>query len=622
MLKRWLLTAAVALVCGKCPRGQAIAGAPATEGQDFFSYQVMIPMRDGIHLHTVIFIPKHQKEPLPILLSRTPYGVPASEKGFVDSKRYDELMADGYIFVIQDLRGRFKSEGQFVMVRPPRDRNDPNAIDESTDAYDTIDWLVKNVPDNNGRVGIFGVSYAGWTTVMALLDPHPALKAASEQATSADMFLGDDFHHNGAFRLSYSFEYATLVESNKNQNTHFNFDFYDTYEWYLKLGCLSNVNRRYLHSSLPTWNDFVHHPNYDAFWKQRAFATFLRKTTVPNLNVAGWWDQEDFYGPIKVYELLEQNDSAKINYLVAGPWNHGGWAHGDGRTLGSFAFGSDTSREFRENIQAPWFAYWLHGKGTLHRPEATVFETGTNEWKSYDSWPPTKGVISRRLFLHANRTLSFDPPRKSDDQFDLYVSDPANPVPYRPRPITPTFTGPDWAVWLLRDQRFVDHRPDVLSWETEALTQNIVVTGDIVADLFAATSGTDADWIVKLIDVFPENYTDDAENNRELGGYQLMIADEVLRGRFRNSFEKPEPIPSNRILEYQIDLHTNDHAFLKGHKIMVQVQSTWFPLIDRNPQTYVPSIFQAKNGDYKRAIQKIYRAPGKASSIILPIASE
>jgi uncharacterized protein len=623
MLKCWLLTVAVAIACWRCSLGQTIPGAPATEGERFWRYELMIPMRDGIHLQTVILIPKHENGPLPILISRTPYGVPESEKRFVDSKRYDELMSDGYIFVIQNLRGRFKSEGQFVMIRPPRDRNDPKAIDESTDAYDTIDWLVKNVPNNNGRVGIFGVSYAGWTTVMALLDPHPALKAASEQATSADMFLGDDFHHNGAFRLSYGFEYTTLVESNKNQNTHGDLDSSDTYEWYLNIGALSNVNHRYLHGRLPTWNDFVHHPNYDAFWKQQAFATFLRKTAVPNLNVAGWWDQEDFYGPIQVYELLEQNDARKINYLVAGPWNHGGWAHGTGRTLGSLDFGSDTSREFRENIQAPWFAYWLHGKGTLNRPEATVFETGTNEWKSYDSWPPTKGVNNRRLFLRANRKLSFEPPSKSDDQFDVYVSDPANPVPYRPRPIRPTYPGLDWTVWLLSDQRFVDHRPDVLSWETEPLTQTLVITGDIVADLFAATSGTDSDWIVKLIDVFPEDYSEgDSASGRELGGYQLMIADEVFRGRFRNSFERPEPIPSNRALEYKIDLHTNDHAFLKGHKIMVQIQSTWFPLIDRNPQTYVPNIFEAKNDDYKQATQKIYRTPGKASSIMLPVAKE
>jgi len=594
----------------------------AEKPDPFTRTEVMIPMRDGIRLQTVLFAPKEMREPrsdrgepLPILLTRTPYGVPGSETRLAELENYDELVADGYIFVFQNLRGRFKSEGDFVMIRPPRDKSDPKSIDESTDAYDTIDWLIHNVPNNNQRVGIRGVSYSGWTTTMALIDPHPALKAASEQATPADMFLGDDFHHNGAFRLSYGFEYAALLETAKQANTHFAFDKYDTYEWYLDLGALSNADAKYFHGNLPTWTDFVNHPNRDQFWQRQAFDTFLKKTTVPNLNVAGWWDQEDFYGPAEVYELLEINDSEHLNYIVAGPWNHGGWSYGTGNKLGPVDFDSDTAKYFRAKIQAPWFAYWLHGKGTLNQPEAMMFETGSNQWKSYDRWPPEKGVIQKRLYFHDGRKLSFDLPQESREESDTYVSDPANPVPYRPRPITPTYPGPEWPVWLLQDQRFVDHRPDVLSWESEPLGQDLAVAGDIVADLFASTSGSDSDWIVKLIDVYPENYPKDAK----MGGYELIIADEVFRGRFLKSFEHPRPLEPNRANEFRIDLHTNDHAFLKGHRIMVQVQSTWFPLIDRNPQKYVENIYKARDSDYVKATQRIFRSREHPSNIILPV---
>lgn len=599
---------------------QAAPGA----GTVFTRTEVMVPMRDGVRLQTAIFVPKNATAPLPILFTRTPYGVPENEKTLVESNRYDDLIADGYIFVFQNLRGRFKSEGTFVMQRPPRDMKIPDSVDEATDAYDTIAWLLKNMPNNNGQVGMWGVSYAGWTTTMALLEPHPALKAASEQATPADMFLGDDFHHNGAFRLSYGFEYAALLESAKEENYHFKFDKYDTYEWYLGLGALSNANAEYFHGKLPTWNDFVAHPNRDQFWKKQAFASFLHHTSVPNLNVAGWWDQEDFYGPQEVYELCEASDSQHLNYFVAGPWNHGGWWR-DGSHLGPVPFGSDTAKYFRNDILAAWFRYWLHGKGQLPLSEAMTFQTGSNVWKTYDAWPPKRGITEGKLYFHANRKLSFDPPTQTGEAFDSYLSDPANPVPYRPRPITPTYPGPEWPVWLVQDQRFVDHRPDVLSWETDTLAQDVTVTGDIVADLFAATSGTDSDWIVKLIDVYPEDWqptpAEAKETDKNLSGYQLIIADEVFRGRFRTSFEVPQPIPANQPMEYKIDLHTNDHVFRKGHKIMVQVQSTWFPLIDRNPQKFLPNIFEAKDSDYVKATQKIYRSRGAASSIVLPVAS-
>jgi uncharacterized protein len=580
----------------------------------FNKTEAMIPTRDGIKLNTEIYVPKDLSEPLPILLLRTPYGI-ASRPKREFSDYLKELTEEGYIFVYQDIRGRYKSEGQFVMLRPLRDRANPKAIDESSDTYDTVEWFLKNVSQNNGRVGVLGISYGGWLTVMALLDPHPAIKAVSPQASPADMFLGDDFHHNGAFRLSYGFEYAALMETSK-ENSSFKFDQYDTYEWYLDLGPLSRVNEKYFLGKIPSWNDFVSHPNYDSFWQKQALASFLDRVTVPTLNVAGWWDQEDFYGPLKIYQLLEKSDTSNFNRLVVGPWNHGGWSHGKGDSLGKIGFDSETSRYFREKVQAPWFAHFLKDKGKLELPEALTFQTGSNAWRSNDRWPPLDHIAERNLYFQANRRLSFDRPAQDTSQeFDSYISDPALPVPYRPRPIEPTYPGPGWPVWLLEDQRFVHLRPDVLSWETEPLPEDMAVSGDLSAHLFASTSGTDSDWIVKLIDVYPEDYSKDPK----LAGYQLMIANEVLRGKFRKSFEKPEPLVSNQITEFTLDLHSNDHSFLKGHKIMVQVQSTWFPVIDRNPQKFVENIFTATSTDYLPATQRIFRSKAYPSHVKLPL---
>jgi len=596
-----------------------LAGCALAQSQDdslFIKADAMIPVRDGVKLHTVIFTPRDARERSPILLERTPYGALADEKQL--RARYAHLIADGYIFAFQDIRGRFTSEGQFVMQRQVRDRRDPKSIDESTDTYDTIQWLLDNVKGHNGRAGILGISYGGWLTTMALLDPHPALKAASEQASPADMFLGDDFHHNGAFRLSYGFEYAALLETSKEANTNFAFDRNDTYQWYLTLGALPNADERYFHGQIPTWNDFVSHPNYDEFWQRQAFAPHIHAPKVPNLNVAGWWDQEDFYGPVKIYELFEKDDPDHLNYLVAGPWNHGGWAHRDGSKLGAISFDSNTSKYFRDDIEAPWFAYWLKDKGTRDFPEARVFQTGSNRWENYDSWPP-RSARNRNLYLRENGKLSFDPPAESpavlNDPFDVYISDPAHPVPYRHRPISPTYPGGGWPAWLVEDQRFVDNRPDVLTWETEPLQQDLKIAGDIVAELYCSTTGTDSDWVAKLIDVYPEFNPED----QALDGYELMIADEILRGRFREGFEHPKAIVPNEVTPYRIDLHTNDHAFLKGHRIMVQVQSTWFPLYDRNPQTFVENIFKAHASDYQPATQRVFRSKTHSSHIVLPV---
>jgi uncharacterized protein len=574
----------------------------------FDSSTVSIPMRDGVHLHTRIFVPSGPHPALPFIMFRTPYGIDHAEGMFQTYLK--ELADEGYIFVFQDIRGRFASEGHFVMLRPPRDPHDPKAIDESSDTYDTIDWLLKHVPNNTGRVGMLGISYPGWLTVMAMLDPHPALKAVSPQASPADMFIGDDFHHEGAFRLSYGFEYAEAMETDKTVHP-FSFDQYDTYDWYLKLGALSHI-----HADLPTWKDFAAHPNYDAFWKRQAAVPYMNKVTIPTLNVAGWWDQEDFYGPITIYEALERHDTKHLNYLVVGPWNHGGWGFGDGAKLGPIDFGGPTALYFREKVQAPFFAHFLKDKGAFNEPKVLVFEAGANAWRSYDSWP-APNTVGRKLYLGAEGHLGFDPPAASNDSaFDAYVSDPAHPVPYRHRPIPSTFTASSgWPTWLSEDQRIADDRPDVLTYETEPLAADVTVSGAIAAHLFASTSGTDSDWIVKLIDVYPGQDSADAK----MGGYEFMVANDVLRGRFRQGYSDPIPATPNHVDEYTVDMHTQCYRFLKGHRIMVQVQSTWFPLIDRNPQKFVPNIFDATDADFEVARQRVFRSPQFATYLDFPV---
>ena len=579
---------------------------------DYVRTEAMIPMRDGVKLYTQIDAPANTSEKLPILLLRTPYGLGDLKADQVASA-LTELSTDGYIIVRQDIRGRFKSEGQFVMLRQPRDPADKKAIDESSDTYDTIAWLLDKVPNHNGRVGIAGTSYGAWLSVMAMLDPHPALKAVVQQASPADMWLGDDFHHNGAFRLSYGLEYAYMMESSKEiADVTAVVDRFDAYDWYLNLGPLANADAKYFKGKLPTWTNFISQPDYNAFWQRQAFAPWLNRVTVPILNVAGWWDQEDFYGPLKIYELLERHDTAKQNFLVVGPWNHGGWSRGDGSKLGRIDFGSPTAAYYRKNILVPFFDYYLKGQGTGERPEALTFRTGVNTWVKHDEWPPKRDVTERRLYFQPNRKLSFATPPSRGTAYDCYVSDPASPVPYRPRPIQ---VRSGWTTWLVEDQRFVDHRPDVLTLQTDVLTEDVTVTGKIIANLFASTSGTDSDWIVKLIDVYPEKNEPDAT----MSGFQLMIAGDVFRGRYLKSFQKSQPLTANAVYHYQIPFPANDHTFKKGHRIMVQVESTWFPVIDRNPQRFVPNIFQAKESDFQPATQKIFRSGAQASYIALPI---
>jgi len=573
-MRKWLALALVAALGlpGAVARAQtppapaSPAQAPAPTPPVFDYRQVMVPMRDGVRLQTVILTPIGAHGPLPILMRRTPYGVPdkAPDKMPANLK---ELAADGYIFVIQNLRGRFKSEGTFglsddVTVTPGK------GTIETRDAWDTVDWLVKNVSGNNGRVGIFGVSYDGYTAGATLLGPHPALKAVSEQASPVDQWMNDDDHRFGALRLSYDFEYAVLEEADKN--------------------------------------------------------------AVPNLNVAGFWDQEDPWGPWRIFRHAEEHDPDHTNLMVAGPWWHGGWRAPLGATLGIVPLGHDTAREYRETIEAPFFAYWLHDKGVKPNWQATTFQTGSNRWRTYAAWPP-KEAKPTSLYLRADGSLSFDAPGETEKGAHRdYVADPANPVPYRPRPISPTYPGGDWRTWESGDQRFVDHRPDVLSFVSAPLDHDLTVTGEVSAELFASTSGTDSDFVVKLIDVYPEDAQKPDWNADEgpkpaaygatMNGYELPIAMEVRRGRFLASNEHPAALTPDKAVLWNVPLRDRDHVFLKGHRIMVQVQSSWFPLIDRNPQTFTPSIYDAKAGDFVKATQKVYTSPSMASRIVLPVA--
>jgi putative CocE/NonD family hydrolase len=607
----------------------AISQQTSTPSKPLFKLQeVMIPVRDGVHLQTAILTPIDQQGPLPILFRRTPYGVPDKPPEQMPSSM-KELAQDGYIFVVQNLRGRFKSEGVFKLSSWV-DPNDPKATNETTDAYDSIEWLVKNVPNNNGKVGMYGVSYDGLTTALTLLHPHPALKAISEQASPVDQWMNDDDHRYGALRESYDFEYAVMEQADKNNNTHFDFETYDTYEWYLNLGPLSNLNTKYLHGSIPYWNSSVEHPDYDEFWKKEAWVNQLHASTVPNLNVAGFWDQEDPWGPWQIFRHAEENDPQHTNFIVAGPWFHGEWQAPKGEGIGLIPFGGhETSREFRENIEAPFFRHYLHDKGEKPQWQANIFQSGSNTWHTYAVWPP-KEAKSTNLYLHEDGTLSFRAPDgKSNKAYREYVSDPANPVPYRQRPISPTYPGGDWRTWEVADQRFVDHRPDVLSFVSEPLDRNITVTGAVTADLFTSTSGTDSDFVVKLIDVYPQDVqknTWDADDGpkpgqyaQSLNGYELPIAMEVRRGRYLISYEKPQPLTPDKPTEWNILLRDRDHVFLKGHRIMVQIQSTWFPVIDRNPQKFVPSIYKATAADFVPATQRVYCSSDLPSHIVLPI---
>ncbi len=617
-----------------------ISGQPRVFHKPLYTRDdVMIPMRDGVKLHAAVLRPKDSTAPLPFLMVRTPYGVDGNTPASIPAQQ-PELAASGYIFVFEDIRGRYKSEGTFVMMRPMADRHDPKLddpklVDESTDAYDTVAWLLKNVPNNNGRVGVFGVSYPGFLAMAAGIDPHPAVKAISPQAPMIDVWMGDDFFHNGAFRQSYGYDYTLGMESSK-ENAFSKLD-EDGYDFFLRFGSFAAAASQVGVDKLPTAAAFLAHPAYDRYWHSRGVEWHLDKVSVPTLFVGGFWDQEDMFGPQEAYSKVEPHDSHQQNFIVIGPWNHGQWG-ATTRHLGAIQFGEPTTDEFRERYEAPFFAYYLKDEAGFSLKGAATFESGVNRWREYTHWPPAESKL-QNLYLSADGSLvlSSSEPTKSSEtnsgetnsgeansgqaNYREYISDPANPVPYRHRPIQATYApGSEWYTWMAEDQRFVSGRADVATWTTSPLESDVTVAGDVIADLFASTSGTDSDWVVKLIDEYPDSAVAPApaatSTQPNMAGYQLMINAEIFRGRYRQSFEHPEAIPANATLEYRFSLHAADHTFLKGHRIEVQVQSTWFPLYDRNPQKFVPSIMTVSPEDLSKATQRIY----PASHLVLPVA--
>jgi uncharacterized protein len=618
-VRHWTAVLFSALLCAA-----AVVPAAPLRAQQVTGYErreVTIPVRDGTRLFAVVLSPRGASQPLPIMLIRTPFSAAREFRTAELPPRYKELGEDGYIFVTEDIRGRYGSKGEFVTNRAQADPRSPKGTNESTDAYDTIDWLVKHLPKNNGKVGVTGISYRGWLAGLAGVDAHPALKAISPEAPTTDTWLGDDFFHQGAFRQTQGVAYTAWVESGEG----FSIPDYDQYDFYLKYPTLDSLAKATGVAQLPSWVGFRTHPTWDVYWQAKAMQYVLTRPEVPTLFVGGWWDQEDILGPQLAYHTVEKADSKGWSRIVLGPWFHGGWAEPGGDSLGPIRLGSSTADYFREHIQRPWFAYYLHGQGDGRFPEAWAFETGENRWHTFDAWPP-RNARARNLYLREDGKLAFDPPpaataRRRVGQglpggaadYDAYLSDPAHPIPYMPRPDD----GSGWQTWLQQDQRFVDNRPDVLTWKSEPLTEDLTIAGDVMAHLFASTTGTDADWVVKLIDVYP----DSVPERPRMGGYELMVNADIMRGRYWKSFTRATPVPANTVTPFTVDLHEQLYRFRKGHRLMVQVQSTWFPLYDRNPQTFVPNIFHAKPSDFQAQQHRVWhtaRYPSHVSVLVLP----
>ena len=583
---------------------------------DYERTEVMIPVRDGIKLHAIILKPSDIKEPLPILMQRTPYGVDGTTRASFFGGR-PELARAGYIYVAEDIRGRFKSEGEFVMSRPMADHRDHKAVDESTDTYDTVDWLLKNVDGNNGRVGVVGTSYPGFLAMTAGIDPHPAVKAISPQAPMIDVWMGDDFFHNGAFRQTYGYDYVYGLESSK-ESTEVSYGKdkagkpVDGYDYFLERGSFQeDVKKAGTKSVLPTWKLFLDHPAYDKVWSSRGVEHSLNTVAVPTLTVGGYYDQEDMWGPQEEYAKLEPHDDKHDNFLVLGPWRHGYWGSSS-QHLGNLDFGDPIGKDFRSQIEAKFFAKYLKDESGFDLEDTASFQTGSNTWKRYEHFPPKKAEMTT-LHIQGDSKLSWT--ESTTRGRTSYVSDPASPVPYRHRPIQPTYgDGSQWFNWLTEDQRFVTGRKDVAVWRLPALKKDLVVTGEVLADIFASTSGTDNDMIVKLIDEYP---ADDPEE--KMRGYQLMTNEEIFRGRYLDSFEQARPLRAGSVREYRFSLHDVDHVFKAGHTLMVEIQSSWFPLYDRNPQTFVPSIMTATPADYKPATITVFSDAEHDSNLQLPL---
>ena len=615
---RLLLTLLI-LFCGSLLFAQTDS---AYVRDNYTKIERMIPMRDGVKLFTAIYIPK-EKGKYPFMINRTPYTVrPYGENEYKTTLGPSPLfIREKFIFVYQDVRGKWMSEGEFVDVRPHIDnKKGKTQIDESSDTYDTIDWLIKNVAGNNGKAGIYGISYPGFYSTASLPGAHPGLKAVSPQAPVTDWFMGDDFHHNGAFFMTDAFNfYSSFGVPRPKPITPdqgpkpFKFPIADNYRFYLSIGALKNVKEKYFGDSIKFWNDLMANGTYNDFWKARNIRTHLKNVKPAVLVVGGFFDAEDTFGALATYKAIEQQDAKANNKLVMGPWFHGGWARGTGERFNDIEFGQPTSTWYQNNLEFPFFMHHLKGAPATDIPEASIFLTGSNEWKKFASWPP-KETENKTLYFHANGKLSFDAPAEKDS-FDEYVSDPNKPVPYQ-NGVQPRRT----REYMIDDQRFAARRPDVQVYESDVLTEDITLTGPLMAKLKVSTTGTDADYVVKLIDVYPEDATapEPNSNNVLMGGYQMLVRGEVMRGKFRNSFENPEPFVPGKITEVNYTLPDVGHTFKKGHKIMIQVQNSWFPLVDRNPQKFV-DIYTAQDSDFQKATHRIYHDAENPSSLVVTV---
>jgi putative CocE/NonD family hydrolase len=602
----------------------AIPAPPEPLGVEYMKshytkYEFEIPMRDGKKLFTAVYVPKDLEEKYPMMLMRTPYSVgPYGVDNYPARLGPSDLFAKaGYIFVNQDVRGRNLSEGEFSNMTPHRDVKHGNQdVDESSDTYDTIDWLVKNIPNNNGKVGQYGISYPGFYTAAGMIDAHPALKASSPQAPITDWFVGDDFHHNGTLYLPHAFGFFNgfgrprpePVRPTPQQGLRATSIPTDGYRYYLEMGPLANANEKFFKNDVGFWNEMMKHPDYDEFWQSRDLRRHLKNIKPAVMTVGGWFDAEDLFGALKTYKSVEQNSPGAQNTLVMGPWFHGGWSRGDGDHLGFVNFNSKTSEFYRENIELPFFEYWLKGKGDGKLPEAFVFETGTNVWRREDNWPP-KGVQSKTLYFQKGGKLSFDAP--SETGFEEYISDPAKPVPFI-NGQSPGMTREH----MVEDQRFASTRTDVVTFQSDVLKSDVTIAGPLTSKLFVSTTGTDSDFVVKLIDVYADDFPDPDPNPAgvHMGGFEQLLRGEAFRGKYRNSFAKPEPFTPGKMEKIEYEMPDVYHTFRKGHKIMVQVQSSWFPLVDRNPQKFL-NIYEAKSTDFVKATERVYFGGSSSSGV-------
>jgi len=608
--------------------GLTLAPAPAVaQGIEYVKanytkQEFYIPMRDGVRLFTAVYLPKDRSKTYPILLNRTPYSIaPYGPDQFRENLGPSPLFGkDGYIVVYQDVRGRWMSEGQFEHMRPHRPvKASPQEIDESTDTWDTIEWLLKNIPNHNGRVGMWGISYPGFYVAAGMIEAHPALVAASPQAPVADWFAADDWHHNGAFLIAHAFGWfsgagwAFTKPTTTYPGPRLEREIWDGYEFFLRLGPLRNANEKYFKNQISFWNEMMKRDRRDEFWQARNIRPHLKNIKPAVMTVGGWFDAENLFGALEVYRSVEAQSPGAFNVLVMGPWIHGGWAHGRGDQLGDVRFDSGTAEFYREHIEFAFFQHYLKQKGAHGLPEAYVFETGTNQWRRFDAWPP-KSIQAKSLYFHSNGRLSFDAPAATGEPFDEYTSDPKKPVPLTPG------IAPGMAVrYMVDDQRHAARRPDVLVYQTDVLEEDLTVIGPLTASLHVSTTGTDQDWIVKLIDVYPDRFPDEKGGlHNMLGGYQQLVRGEVIRGKFRNSLERPEPFEPGKPAKIEFVISDTFHTFRRGHRVMVQVHSTWFPLVDINPGKFL-NIYEATEADFQKATQRVYRSRAMPSHLRLGI---